>query len=153
MEADHASVIVRVDDWWSARRGRSIAARWWFRHAAGTSWIAEADDGRLAGFALGQPSPDDPVVGLLQAVAVAPGRRRRGVARALVERVADDLQARGGRTLETTSWPDDPIATRFLRAMGFRCDDGSGTMRLFGTPAFPDYEGEGEDRSRWTRDL
>jgi hypothetical protein len=41
----------------------------------------------------------------------------------------------------------------FLRATGFHEDSGSGTMRLYGTPAYPDYEGEGEDRSRWTRDL
>ena len=37
--------------------------------------------------------------------------------------------------------------------MGFRPDDGPGTQRLYGTIAYPDYDGEGEDRVRFIRDL
>jgi ribosomal protein S18 acetylase RimI-like enzyme len=153
VEADHAAVVARMEGWWPGRRGRAFVARWWFRHATGSSWIAEDDEGVLTGFILAQPSGDDPSLGLVQAIAVSPNHRRRGIGRALVEQVAGDLRARGGRRLETISWPGDPIATRFLRGVGFVPDDGAGTMRLFGTPAYPDYEGEGEDRSRWTRDL
>jgi GNAT superfamily N-acetyltransferase len=153
VEADHAAIVARLDGWWPGRLGRSFVARWWFRHATSSSWIAEDGEGVLVGFALAQRSGDDPSVALVQAIAVSPNHRRRGIGRALIEHVAGDLRAHGGRRLETISWPGDPIATRFLRGVGFAPDDGAGTMRLFGTPAYPDYEGEGEDRSRWTRDL
>jgi hypothetical protein len=43
-------------------------------------------------------------------------------------------------------WPDDPIAIAFFRALGFVPDDGPGSRRLFGVPAFPDHEGDGQDR-------
>ena len=32
--------------------------------------------------------------------------------------------------------------------MGFAPDDGPGTQRLYGTPAYPDYDADGEDRVR-----
>lgn len=153
VEADHTTVEARLEGWWPGRRGRSFIARWWFRHATGSSWIAEDDDGRLVGFVLAQPSGDDPSVGLIQAIGVDPNARRHGVGRALIEHVADDLRAHGGHRLEAISWPGDPIATHFLRGVGFVPDDGLGTMRLYGTPAYPDYEGDGEDRARWTREL
>jgi GNAT superfamily N-acetyltransferase len=153
VEADHATVLARMDGWWPGRRGRSFVARWWFRHAAGSSWVAEDEGGALIGFVLAQPSGDDPSVGLVQAIAVDPNARRRGVGRALIEQVAEDVRQRGGGRLETVSWPGDPIATRFLRSVGFGPEDGPGTMRLFGTPAYPDYESEDEDRSRWSRDV
>ena len=153
VEADHTTVIGNLDGWWPGRRGRSFVARWWFRHATGSSWVAEGEDGRFIGFVLAQRSGDDAATGLIGAIAVSPNERRHGIARALVERVAADVQAGGGRRLETVSWPGDPITTRFLRGVGFVPDDGPGTMRLFGTPAYPDYEGEDEDRARWTREL
>jgi hypothetical protein len=37
--------------------------------------------------------------------------------------------------------------------MGFAPDEGSGTQRLYGTPAYADYDGEGEDRVVFTRAL
>ena len=37
--------------------------------------------------------------------------------------------------------------------MGFAPDDGPGTQRLYGTPAYADYDGEGEDRVVFTKAL
>ena len=39
------------------------------------------------------------------------------------------------------------------KALGFSIDDGPGTQRLYGTPAYPNYDGWGEDRVVFTRDL
>ena len=76
VEADHAAVIARMDGWWPGRRARTFVQRWWFRHATGTSWVAEGEDGRLVGFVLAQPSGDDPAVALVHAIAVNPRFRR-----------------------------------------------------------------------------
>ena len=41
IEADHPVVSAVVDEWWGGRKMRAILPRLWFRHFAGTSWIAE----------------------------------------------------------------------------------------------------------------
>jgi hypothetical protein len=41
----------------------------------------------------------------------------------------------------------------FHRAIGFRPDDGPGTVSIYGVPAYPDHDGDGEDRTVLIRDL
>ena len=62
IDADHPVVMAQVDDWWGGRRVRAMLPRLWFQHFAGTSWIAEGEDGRLLGFLVGFISPDHPEV-------------------------------------------------------------------------------------------
>ena len=77
---------------------------------------------------------------------VHPSHRRRGVGRAMVESFLADAAAGGARTVTALAWPGDPIPIAFFRALEFRPDDGPGSQNLYGTPAFPDYEADGEDR-------
>ena len=51
------------------------------------------------------------------------------------------------------TWPGNRISVAFHQAMGFRVDDGPGTQRLYGTPAYVDHDGPGEDRVVFSRDL
>ncbi len=46
-----------------------------------------------------------------------------------------------------------PDLGAFHRAMGFTPADGPGTMNLYGTPAYPDYDADGEDRVVFSRPL
>ena len=41
----------------------------------------------------------------------------------------------------------------FHRALGFVADEGEGTQNLYGTPAYPDYDAEGDDRVVFSREL
>jgi ribosomal protein S18 acetylase RimI-like enzyme len=123
----------------------------WFRHVASTSWLAETPDGRPVGFLLGFVSPDRPSEGLLHLVAVDPNQRRRGIGRALVERFADDAAERGAATITAIAWPGEPPAIAFFEATGFAAQGGPGSQRIHGTIAFPDYDGEGDDRIVFVR--
>jgi GNAT superfamily N-acetyltransferase len=152
-DADHGAIVDAVDGWWGERARSARPPRWWLRHAASTSWIAETADGRLVGFAFGLRSPDEPAEALLLAVAVMPGKRRAGLGRALVERLADVVTQAGAARLVAEAWPGNPGAIRFLEALGFEPDVGRGSQRLFGTPAWPDYDGPGEDRAVLRRSL
>ena len=40
-----------------------------------------------------------------------------------------------------------------MNLIGFRIEEGPGAQRLYGTPAYADYDGEGEDRVVFIRDL
>jgi hypothetical protein len=41
----------------------------------------------------------------------------------------------------------------FHQAIGFRVDVGPGTQNLYGVPAYADYDGDGDDRVVFVRDL
>ncbi|MFL5756409.1 MAG: GNAT family N-acetyltransferase [Chloroflexota bacterium] len=152
-EDDHRPIAALAREWWEDRAVRHATGRAWFRHFGSTSWAAVTPDGTIAGFLIGFPSVDRPGVAVVHLVGTRPNARRRGIGRALVQRFVDDLASRGVVQVESIVWPGHPGTMAFHRALGFVADDGAGTMRLYGTPAFPEYDGDGEDRARLVRDL
>ncbi|HEX3428756.1 MAG TPA: GNAT family N-acetyltransferase [Candidatus Limnocylindrales bacterium] len=152
-EADHAPIVRLVDEWWGGRRMSGLLQRVWFQHFTGTSWIAEDDDRHLLGFLIGFVSPDDPTVGYVKMIATNPNQRRRGVGAALYRRFFGDVASRGVRRVEAITWPGNRQSVAFHRSVGFRLTDGPGTQNLYGSPAFPDYDGEGEDRVLFVREI
>jgi ribosomal protein S18 acetylase RimI-like enzyme len=152
-EADHPRIAAVLDQWFGGRRVWPIAGRAWFRHFSGTSWLAEDEDGTVRGFLIGFRSPGIAEIAVIHLVAVDPGRRRRGIARAMVDVFAVDAAASGASRLEAVAWPDEPLAIAFFRGLGFEPEEGPGTQRLYGVPAFADYEAKGEDRAVLVRSL
>ena len=152
-EADHRRVVAVVDDWWGGRRLRHLLPRLWFQHFSGTSWIADDGEGRLAGFIVAFVSTDEPTTGYVHMIAADPNRRRSGIGRALYEHVFDDLGARGVRRIVAITWPGNRPSIDFHRALGFAIDDGPGTERIYGTPAYADYDGPDDDRVVFIREL
>ena len=80
--------------------------------AEGRTYVAE-EDGSLAGFATWAEAGGTVE---LEDLFVDPGYMRRGIATALVGRIAEVLRARGVQRLEVTANPD---ALGFYRAVGF----------------------------------
>jgi ribosomal protein S18 acetylase RimI-like enzyme len=152
-EADHGPIVRLVDEWWGGRRISGMLQRVWFQHFTGTSWIAEDDAGRLLGFLIGFISPDDPDVGYVKMIATNPNRRRRGLGAALYRQFFDDVAGRGVRRVMAITWPGNRPSVAFHRSVGFRLTDGPDTQNLYGSPAFPDYDGDGEDRVVFVREL
>ena len=92
--------------------------------AEGRTYVAE-EDGSLIGFATWIQADG---VFELEDLFVDPGWRRRGIAAALVDRIAQALRARGVKRLEVTA---NPHAMGFYRAAGFI--DCGVTETVFGT--------------------
>jgi ribosomal protein S18 acetylase RimI-like enzyme len=152
-EDDYPRVVDVIDEWWGGRRMRALLPRLWFQHFTGTSWMAESKDGRLAGFVVAFISQDDPSTGYVHMIAADPNHRRAGTGRRLYERVFGDLAGRGVRRVKAITWPGNRQSVAFHRALGFRVDDGPGTQNLYGTPAYADYDGDGDDRVVFIREL
>ena len=152
-EADHPRLIGQVDEWWGGRKLHQILPRLWFQHFTGTSWVAEDEDGRLVGFLVGFISPDRPDEAYIHMVGTDPNRRHAGLGRALYERFFADVKDRGARRVVAITWPGNRVSVGFHRAMGFRPADGPGTQNLYGTPAYPDYDADGDDRVVFSREL
>jgi ribosomal protein S18 acetylase RimI-like enzyme len=152
-EADQTRIVGLIDEWFGGRRVRHLVGRAWFRHFGSTSWLAVDPAGRLVGFLIGYRSPDCPAEAVVHLVGVDPNHRRRGVARALAGSFLAEVARAGVTTVTALAWPDDPIAIAVFRALDFHPDDGPGSRNLFGTRAFPDYDGDGEDRVVFVRKL
>jgi len=152
-EADHATIVADIDEWWGGRRMHELLPRLWFQHFTGTSWVVERADGRPIGFLVGFVSPDDPSLGYIHMVGTDPNHRRRGLGRQLYERFIDDVSGRGVRRIRAVTWPGNRLSVAFHTGLGFEPLDGRGAMSLYGTRAFPDYDAPGEDRVVFERRL
>ena len=150
-EADYPALRRNVKSWWG-ERSRGVMPRLWLRHFGSTSWVAEAD-GKAIGILVGFRSPDRPGEAVLQLVTTSPRWRRRGLGRLLVEAFAETAGSAGATTMVAIVWPGNPGGVRFLAKVGFRAMDGEGTSRLYGTPSIANYDGEGEDRAVFVREL
>lgn len=145
-EADHAAMVGVIDDWWGGRRLHELLPRLWLQHFTGTSWLAENLDGRLLGFLVGFVSPDHPGIAYCHMISTSPNRRGEGLGRALYERFFADAKAAGCTVVKAVTWPGNRISLAFHRVLGFEPDAGPGSLPLYGTPAYPDYDADGEDR-------
>jgi L-amino acid N-acyltransferase YncA len=98
-------------------------------------------------------SQDDPNIGYVHLIATNPNRRRHGLGGALYRQFFTDVAGRGVRQVRAVTWPGNRVSVAFHRSVGFQLVDGPGSQRLYGSPAFADYDGEGEDRVIFVREL
>ena len=152
-EADYAAISNVIDDWWGGRQLDHLLPRLWLQHFTGTSWLAETDDGKLAGFLVGFLSPDRPDVAYCHLIGTNPNLRRRNVARALYERFFEDARADGRHTVMAITWPANHASIGFHRALGFAVQAGPGSQNLYGTPARAGYDFDREDRAILVRKI
>lgn len=153
VDADHPRIIGLIDEWWGGRKIHQLLPRLWFQHFTGTSWLAEDRDGRPIGFLIGFMSQDHPDEAFVHLIGTSPNHRRAGLGRRLYEAFFSDASERGIRRVSAVTWPGDRASVAFHRALGFELVDGPGSQNLYGSPAFPDYDADGDDRVVLSRDL
>jgi L-amino acid N-acyltransferase YncA len=152
-EADYPAIVRVIDDWWGGRKMDVLLPRLWLQHFTGTSWLAEAADGRLAGFLVGFLSPDHADVAYCRLIATNPNLRRRGLGRALYERFFEDTRADGRREVRAITWPGNRASIAFHQALGFEVETGPDSQNLYGTPSQAAYDFDREDRTILVRTL
>jgi len=150
-EDEHGRLLDLVAGWFEQPTLRPVLPRLLLRQLARVSWLGETADGRTIGLLLGLVGPDRPEEVAIVLVGVDPEMRRRGIGRALVERLLADAGARGARRVVAAVRPDDLPALAFFAALGFDLDSGPGSVRIHGVPAFADWDGPREDRALLVR--
>ena len=110
--------------------------RLFFIHFESTSFVADREDGTLAGFLIGFLSQTDPETAYVHFIGVAPDERGSGLGRELYERFFETTR-RSGRTLvRCVTAPENADSLAFHDALGFEQEgvaenyDGAGASRV-----------------------
>ncbi len=133
--SDYGRVIQHVNAWWDGREMAPILPQLFFVHFEGTSFVADGEDGHLAGFLVGFFSQTDPTDAYVHFLGVAPDLRGSGLGRDLYERFFAAAREHGCTTVRCVTSPANQDSRAFHEALGFEVD------RLA-----TDYDGPGEDR-------
>ena len=112
-----------------------ILPKLFFLHFEGTSFVAEDEEGDLAGFLCGFLSQTNPEEAYIHFVGVSPEYRGEGVGRTLYERFFEEVRHQGRTVVRCVTSPINQESVAFHEALGFEVDR-----------VAEDYDGPGEDR-------
>jgi ribosomal protein S18 acetylase RimI-like enzyme len=140
--SDYGQVIGLVNVWWGGREMAPMLPKLFFLHFEGTSFVAEREDGELAGFLVGFLSQTDPAEAYVHFLGVAPEERGSGLGRQLYERFFETVAAQGRSVVRCVTSPANEASVAFHRALGFEVER-----------VAHDYDGPGEDRVVLARSL
>jgi ribosomal protein S18 acetylase RimI-like enzyme len=115
--------------------------RLFFQHFNDTSFIIEKS-GALIAFLIGFISQSEPRAGYIHFVGVHPEHRRAGLGHALYERFFELARARGAREVLSITAPANTGSVAFHTRLGFVASE-----------PIPDYDGPGDDRITFRREL
>src|SRR5258705_4539827 len=90
-----------------------------FLQFEGTSFVAERDDGTIAGFLIGFLSQTDESEAYVHFVGIAPELRESGLVRQLYERFFDVAREHGRTVARCVTSPTNTASVAFHRALGF----------------------------------
>jgi ribosomal protein S18 acetylase RimI-like enzyme len=140
--SDYGRVIQHVDAWWGGREVASLLPRLFFIHFEGTSFVADREDGSLAGFLIGFLSQTEPETAYVHFIGVAPAERGSGLGRELYERFFAAARRHGRTLVRCVTSPENTASLAFHEALGFSVEE-----------TIEDYDGRGESRVVLARQL
>lgn len=147
---DYPRVAAAVDGWSRGRFAGVALPLSFFAHFADTSLLS-FEGAALAGVLVGFRSQAQPHIAYVHFVAIAPGRRRQGLGRALYQRFFDRARALGCTEVQSIAPPVNSSLIAFHRQLGFQVVDGGGFS--CGIAVCPDYAGPGQHRVLFRREL
>ena len=140
--SDYGRVIGRVNAWWGGREMAPMLPKLFFLHFEGTSFVADDEDGQLAGFLIGFLSQSDAAEAYIHFVGIAPERRGEGLGRQLYEHFFDSVRGDGRTRVRCVTSPANSGSVAFHQALGFEVER-----------VAEDYDGPGEDRVLFVKRL
>ena len=147
---DRRHIIAVVDDWWGGRPMAGMLPRLFFVHFQDTSFVLE-DAGTLVGFLIGFVSQSDPAQAYIHFVGVHPAYRKQGIGARLYGTFFERVRQRGCETIRCITGPVNSGSIAFHTRMGFQIEPGD--READGIPVTTDYDGPGQDRVRFVKQL
>lgn len=147
---DYDRIITNVDAWWDGRRMAGMLPRLFFIYFRPWTFVAVHDEA-IVGFIVGFRSQTDLSQVYCHFIGVDPGWRGQSVGEALYQRLFVEADSHGCHEVLAVTAPTNRGSIAFHTRMGFTalpgpCSDGN-------VPFSPGYDGPGEDRVRFRREL
>ena len=149
-EEDHQRIVSIVNEWWGGRNMAWLLPRLFFQHFTDTSFIIEEDD-ELIAFLIGFVSRSKDGEAYIHFVGVHPERRGEGLGRSLYEMFFDKVKSKGCRRVSCITSPVNRGSIAFHKRVGFAIKEGD--ARVEGVPVRTDYDGPGEDRVVFVKEI
>ncbi len=147
---DYERIIGEVDRWWGGRSMALMLPRLFFEHLGPWTYVAE-QNGPPIGFLAAFRSQTNDRVAYCHFIGVSPDARGQGVGEALYARLCADALAAGCSEVHAVTSPANSGSIAFHRRLGFEPMPGADDAE--GTPFTSDYDGPGEHRVRFRKQL
>ncbi|MFH8445273.1 GNAT family N-acetyltransferase [Streptomyces sp. NPDC018026] len=154
---DHRTIVECVRRWWGDSRTPEQAhelslllPKLFLQFFSGTSLVLEDDTG-IRAFLVGFYSADDEDEAYIHFVGVDPALRGQGVARGLYTTFFQRAAEAKRRHVRAITSPANTGSIAFHRAMGFVLEEGD--HRIDGLPVHSDYDGPGQNRVCFRKEL
>lgn len=146
-EADYKYIIGRINDWWGGREMLLMLPRLFFKYFNDTSYVYE-DGEKIVGFLIGFISKDQAYIHF---AGIDPSYRKKGIGSQLYEHFFSTVRELGCRKITCVTAPINKESILFHESKGFKIQT-SPEIRD-GVNVFKDYDGPGEDRVVFYKDL
>ncbi|MEM9977574.1 MAG: GNAT family N-acetyltransferase [Cyanobacteria bacterium P01_D01_bin.2] len=148
--SDYQPIISVLNHWWGGRPMSNMLPKLFFVHFCGTSFIMETND-HILGFLIGFCSQTYPKQAYIHFAGVNPTYRKQGVGRTLYETFFETVQRLNCDQVRCVTAPINQQSIDYHLAMGFKADPGD--SQLNDIPYTSDYDGTGEDRVLFVKQL
>ncbi|NYB51378.1 MAG: GNAT family N-acetyltransferase [Methanobacteriaceae archaeon] len=118
-----------------------------------TSLVAEEESGNIIAFLLGFISQVNPGEAYIHLLCVDPRFRRNKIASMLIEKFTDLVSIRGCRKMFLITGPENRTAQKLYKKMGFEAVKNDKTMEIKGISVVKDYNGPGDHKVLFYRDI
>lgn len=149
-ELDYIPVISIIDNWWGGRHMADMLPKLFFQHFQDTSFVAE-QDGQIIGFLIGLVSQTIPTEAYVHFIGVHPDCRKDGVAKSLYQMFFEKVREKGCNVVRCVTSPINKTSIAFHTRMGFQIEKGTGEVD--GVPVTMNYDGIGQDRVLFVKEL
>lgn len=149
-ESDYDRIIAVLDLWWGGRQMALMLPRLFFSHFHDTGFVWE-EAGEPLAFLCGFISQASPEQAYVHFIGVHPDHRRRGLAGQLYEAFFATVRRRGCREVHCVTSTVNTASVAFHRRIGFQVKPGGCTAGKISY--FPDYDGPGEDRVVFVKNI
>lgn len=149
-ESDYPGIITVLDAWWDERHMTDMLPRLFFKHFNRTGFVIETG-GTLVAFLIGFISQTRPSHAYIHFMGVHPEHRRSGLGTRLHKAFFDRVKPRGCDTVHLVTSPQNKKSIAFHSRIGYRIEEGDRTVE--GVPVHSGYDGPGEDRVLFTKEI
>ncbi|MED1562117.1 hypothetical protein AJ85_04580 [Alkalihalobacillus alcalophilus ATCC 27647 = CGMCC 1.3604] len=147
---DYNKISSVMNGWWGGREMAHLLPRLFFDHFNDTSFVIEKEQ-KIVGFLIGFLSQSKPNEAYIHFVGVHPEYRQDGVGTQLYYSFFEHVQKRGINIVTAITSPINKRSIAFHSRLGFQMVQGD--KEVDGVPVFSDYDGHGNERVVFKRNL